>query len=131
MNLINTGILMQRYLTYINFYLTLETGNDGYLECYKSTDGGSTYSLESTLTFDGASYQFICSEGDYFYAKIYQTARADISQRGQIQVYENGTTIINNVITTAGGLPKSVSSTPQNVIYGKNYDVYGRCGYVI
>jgi hypothetical protein len=131
MNLINTGILMQRYLVYINFYFNLEAGNDGYMECYRSLDGGSTYTLESTLNFDGASYQFICSESDLFYAKIYQTARADISQRGQIQTFENGTTLIDNVTTTAGGLPKSVSSTVQSVIYGKTYDVYGHCGYVI
>jgi hypothetical protein len=131
MNLLNTGIMMQRYLTFVNFYLTLESGNDGYMELYQSTNAGSSYSLVYTLDFDGASYQFVCGEYDLFYAKIYQTARADISQRGQIQTFQNTTILIDNVVTTAGGLPKSVPSTPTSVIFGNTYDVYGHCGYVI
>lgn len=103
------------------FYLTLDPGNSGSLAIYKNG------SLNTTLTFDGASTAITMNPSDTFYCIITQTARANSTQRGQIISNDNGTPY-DTVNTSAGALPKSRTSATQTVVTAHLYQVYGYCG---
>jgi len=111
----------------VNFFLNFDAGNDGTLEIYSASPASAGYTLDNTLTFDGASYQLSLLPGDGFYAKITQTARASAGQRGQITTIRDAITE-DYVVTGAGALPQSVSSTPTTITSGTAYNVFGLCG---
>jgi hypothetical protein len=111
----------------VNFSLVFDAGNDGTLEIYSASPASAGYTLNDTLTFDGASYALSLLPGDGFYATITQTARTSSTQRGQISTIRDGI-VEDFVVTGAGALPKSVSSTPTIITAGSPYFVNGLCG---
>lgn len=108
-------------LTNVDFFLSLEYGNDGFMDIYVNNE------FQNRLNFDGASGQVSMSEGDTFYVVLTHTLRYLSPQRGRLSTIENGY-VIEYTTTTSGALPKTVTSTPTTIVAGNTYSVYGSCG---
>jgi len=103
------------------FYLFLDTNNEGSLAIYKNG------SLMDTLTFDMASTAISMAPSDTFYTIITHSARDTTTQRGEITSVDDSTPY-EVVQTTAGALPKTRTSGTTTVVAGHLYQIYGHCG---
>jgi len=107
----------------------LDAGNTGSMSLYVASPAGSGYVLSTTLTTNGATTSVGLFTGDAYYVSVTQTARANSTQRGQIQDSLNG--VPTNYQTGSGTLPQTVSSTPRTISGGNTYSVLGICGTVV
>ena len=110
----------------VSFTFQLDASNAGSMAIYTASPAGAAWVLSTTLTTNGATANIGLLAGDAYYVTVTQTARANTSQRGQIQNTVNGTA--TTYTTSAGALPQSISSPGTTLSAGSTYSVLGLCG---
>jgi hypothetical protein len=110
----------------LSFSLTIEASNAGTMDIYTASPAGAGFTLSTTLSTNGATFNVTLLAGDAFYVTLTHTARATSAQRGQIATIVNSTPTY--VQTAAGALPKTVSSASTTLVNGNTYSATGLFG---